>query len=310
MCSDKKRKPQRLAKAGAAALHTQAISRPWYDANPDSPEFITVEHDAFKARLSRELQAGDRLTVHVQPPGKEVAGGLDHGPIDAVYELLGGQPGGGPVGRLNLQQVRNYMVSNKKYKAEVLENDVLEIWSSNKEDHFVMALTKEVCPRCKKETGDEANGVSYICDKCGKAEHAECAGLTKELGEDDQFVCSVCEPRKEPAVPGFKAGEAAAGGADKAAGKAAATAAKLEGVEEGYGSGGEEDEEEEQEEEGDEEDEEYEGEGKAKQAKSKGKRKAKGKEGKAKEVQQKPQKAKKAEGASAGGDAMSKKQKK
>ncbi|EFJ40096.1 hypothetical protein VOLCADRAFT_100158 [Volvox carteri f. nagariensis] len=179
---------------GAEVLCSKVMNEPWYDREPDAPEFIDVSPQKIKPHLSQDVKLGGSMMVYVQPPGKE-AGGRDCAAMEAKYEVLE-KPGpkGEPLGRVNVANIRNYMVSSRKYKAEVLSGDTVELWPTTKANYFMMGLIKEVCWVCEKETGDPGNGLAYICEGCNKSVHAKCAGLRRELREDEDFFCRRCRP--------------------------------------------------------------------------------------------------------------------
>ncbi|GLC61145.1 hypothetical protein PLESTB_001723100 [Pleodorina starrii] len=216
---------------GAEPLFSQVVlGEPWCDREPEAPEYMEVSHEKMKAHLSQDVKPGGSTKVYVQPPGKEV-GGRDCAAIEATYELVPGTSGG-LSGRINAVKVRKYMVSSRKYKAEVLTGDTVELWPTSTADHFVMGLIKEVCWACGRETGEAANGLAYICDGCDKSVHAKCSGLRRNLRDDEEFFCRRCRPTVAEDTIGEDTEETAAAPAEAKASEDTRASGKEEEVEE------------------------------------------------------------------------------
>ncbi|GIL58048.1 hypothetical protein Vafri_13251 [Volvox africanus] len=202
---------ERLERQGEL-LSSSIISEPWFNRDPDAPEYLEVSHNKIKLHLSEDIQPGGSMTVYVQPPGKDV-GGTDCGPRKTKYELMKKRGKSGELlGRVDLAKVKNYMLTSRKCKAEVLSGDTVQLWPTSKHDHFVMGLIKEVCWVCDKETGIATNGLAYICEGCNKSVHAKCAGLRKALPEDVDFFCRRCRPTVAEDVIGEEDDDEAAPG--------------------------------------------------------------------------------------------------
>jgi hypothetical protein len=78
----------------------------------------------------------------------------------ATYELLDeSDPAGRPLGRLDVTPVHKYALNTTSYKAVIAANDELEVYSSEREDCFVLALVKQKCAACNADTtGGQGRG--------------------------------------------------------------------------------------------------------------------------------------------------------